>query len=128
MNEANILYSHLTAGAIFAYLMSHLQQWQKLPWINKDSKRINALVRLAMSGVATLGIHWTWAGSWGAGRTLTISIPAASVLLHTAFTWFGQYATQHGWEKVFNIGGRVDPQVMEDFAEAVAAKLAAPPA
>lgn len=124
--EPNILYTHITAAAAFAYVMTHLQQWNKIPWINKDSKRVNTYLRAVMSAFANVGIHWTWAGSWGVGRTLTITIPALAVIGHALFTWLGQYSVQHGFEKVFNIGGRVDPQVLDDVANAVVAKLAAP--
>lgn len=123
--EANILYTHLTAGALSAYLLSQLQQWQKIPWVTKDTAKVNAAIRLGLATVANVGIHWTWSGTWAAGRVLTIAIPSLSVLGHAAFTLAGQYATQHGWEKVFNIGGRIDPKVLNDVAEAIAAKIAA---
>ena len=124
--EANILYTHLTAGAVFAYLLSHIQQWEKIPWITRDTKWVNAGVRLALAAVANLGIHWTWSGTWTEGRTLMIAIPSLSVLAHAGFNLAGQFATQHGWEKVFNIGGRIDPKVLNDVAEAIAQKLATP--
>lgn len=125
--EPNILYTHLTAGAIFAYLLSHLQQWGKVPWIRNDTVKLNAGIRLGLAVIANVGIHWTWSGSWEAGRIITISIPAMSVLIHALFNLAGQYATQHGWEKVFNIGGRVDPRVLNDVADAVVAKMQAKP-
>jgi hypothetical protein len=123
--EPNILYTHLTAGALFAYLLAHVQQWNKIPWITKDTAKMNAAIRLGLAALANLGIHWTWSGTWTAGRTLMIAIPSLSVLGHAAFNLAGQYATQHGWEKVFNIGGRIDPKVMNDVAETIAAKLVA---
>lgn len=126
--EANIVYTHLTSAAIFAYLLSYIQQWGKIPWVTRDTKRLNAALRLAMAGIATLGIHLTWAGSASAGWSGTWSVPPILVMTHTAFAWFGQYAVQHGWEKVFNIGGRIDPKVLNDLAEAVAQKLLQPKA
>jgi hypothetical protein len=132
--EPNILYTHITAAAIFAYLLDHLQQWEKVPWINRETKKLNAWLRVALSGIATLGIHWTWSGTWSAGRQVMITIPALSVLAHTAFNWIGQYSIQYFGEQGLKVGTtfKLDPKAFNDLVEAmveaVAQKLQGPKA
>jgi hypothetical protein len=100
---STILFTQLTSGAACAYILQLLQQWKALPWITAHTTKINILVRLAMSAGAALGIGLTWAPAAGSGHALTIAIPSGVTLLHGIWHWFGQYALQHGWLKVFQI-------------------------
>lgn len=101
--QPNILYTHMTMAAAMAYLMVLLQKSQRVPWIREETARMNAIVRGALAAVVTLGISWTWAPSAAHGHVLTIAFPSGSDMLHGAFSWFGQYAVQHGWEKLLAV-------------------------
>lgn len=103
MDISTLIFTQLTSGAACAYILQLLQQWKALPWITAHTKGINAFVRLLMSGVAALGISWTWADASANGHVLTIAIPSSVALLHAAWHWFGQYALQHGWWKIFQL-------------------------
>lgn len=100
---STLIFTQLTSGAACAYILQLLQQWKALPWITEHTTKINVIVRLVMSAGAALGIGWTWAPLADHGHTLTIAIPSALTLLHGAWHWFGQFALQHGWLKVFQI-------------------------
>jgi len=125
--EPNILYTHLTSAALFAYLLSYVQQWSKIPWVTRDTAKVNAALRLVLAFLANAGITWAWSGTWETGRTVLITFPTLAVMAHFVFNLAGQYALQQGGEKVFNIGSRLDPKVLDDVAAAVAAKVAAVP-
>lgn len=98
--ESNIFFTHLTSAALFAYLLDLLQRWEKVPWITRQTTKLNTAMRLLLSSIATLGIHWTWGGTWSSGRELVIAIPALASIGHALFNLAGQYALQHGWEKL----------------------------
>jgi hypothetical protein len=124
--ETNILFTHLTSAALFGYLMNKAMTWEKIPWINYHTQKLNSILRLALSGLTTLGIHWTWGGTWSTGRQVMIVIPALAVIGHALFQWLGQYAMQHGWERMLDIGRtyKLDPQAFNDLVEAIAVKVA----
>lgn len=125
MVEPNILYTHITAAALFAYLLQLAQNSQKIPWIRKDTTKLTTILRIVLSGIATLGIHWTWSGTWTEGRSIMIVIPALSVLAHTVWNWGGQYAMQYFGEKVMDVGqtSRIDPKVFNDIVEAIVQRI-----
>lgn len=102
--DPNLLFSQITAGAALAYVLRLVQRWEKLPWITQHTQGITVLARLLLSFVATLGISWTWSAGDKAGHVLAIAIPSWTVLAHGLWHWFGQYALQHGWGQVLNIG------------------------
>lgn len=103
-NVSTIFFTQITSGAAAAYILQLLQQWKALPWITAHTTKINIAVRLLFSFAAALGISWTWApGSTHGAHLLTVAIPSAADLLHGTWHWFGQYALQHGWLKVFQI-------------------------
>jgi hypothetical protein len=123
--ETNILYTHITAAALFAYLMDHLQRWGKIPWINRETTKLNTGIRLVLSFLATVGIHWTWGGTWTEGRQIVVAIPAIGVLGHALWNWAGQFAMQHFGERVLDVGRtwKIDPKVFNDLVEAIASKI-----
>lgn len=105
MEAPNIVLTQVTSAAAFAYILQLLQQWEKLPWITAHTARINAVVRILLSGVAALGVNWAWSGSTSTGWHLGVDIPSLAALGHGLWNWFGQYAIQHGWLKVFQLPG-----------------------
>lgn len=101
--DNNLALTSITSGAACAYIIQMLQNAKSLPWITAHTDGINRTIRLAASGIATLGISFAWSAAPGDMHTLTFMIPSGGVILHGAFHWFGQYALQHGWGKVLSI-------------------------
>ena len=101
----NILFSHLTSAAIFAYALQLLQRSEKLPWVTQHTAWVNIGLRALFSLAANLGISWVWNGhlDWTAGASVTITIPALTVLAHGVYHLVGQFGLQHGFLKVLNI-------------------------
>lgn len=99
--DPNLFFTQLTAGAALAYLLRILQKWNKVSWINDHTTGISIFVRACLSFFATIGIGWTWNG---VEHSLTITGLSAAVLAHGLWHWFGQYALQHGWGQIFNVG------------------------
>lgn len=101
--DPNMLFTQVTSGAAMAYLLRLIQKWEKLPWITQHTGGITVTFRLILSAAATLGITWQWSASEH-GHILAIAFPTAGALLHGLWLWFGQYAMQHGWGQLFNVG------------------------
>lgn len=103
-NISSLIFTQLTTGAASAYLLQLIQKWKALPWITEHTDGINRGVRIVMSFGAAIGISWVWGAKAADGsHVLSLTIPSAIVLLHGVWHWFGQYALQHGWWKVFQI-------------------------
>jgi hypothetical protein len=96
--DINVLFSQLTWGAAFAYLLLLAQKWEKLPWVTQHTAGISAVVRAVLAGIATIGISVSWNG---AAHSLTISNLSFPVIASGLWHWFGQYALQHGWGQLF---------------------------
>ena len=123
--EPNILYTHMATAAAFAYVMNHLQAAKAIPWVTKDTAAINGVIRALLAFIATIGISWTWSAGTNGGHQLMIAIPSVAVLGHGIFNWFGQYAIQHGWEKVFNVGQtqKIGEQAFNDLVNAITERV-----
>lgn len=99
--EPNLLFSQLTAGAALAYLLQLIQKWDKLPWITQHTKVVTVAFRAVLALAATVGISFQWNG---AAHTLMIEGLSASTIGMGLWHWFGQYAMQHGWGQLLNVG------------------------
>lgn len=96
--------SSLTAAAACAFFLQLIQKTKYVPWITEHTKEINIGAKLLLSGLATLGISHAWNPSTGGGGVLMFTVPPLSVILIGLWHWFGQFAIQHGFGQVLNIG------------------------
>ena len=94
-DATTLLSSQLGGAAACAYLLNLLQKWSRTPWITEHTATINKAVRAALALATTVGIGWAWSPAAGDGHVLTITIPAAAVLIHGTWHWFCQYAFTH---------------------------------
>lgn len=94
-DATTLLTSQIAAAAACSYALNLLQRWKQIPWITAHTTVINTVVRAGLAGVSALGISHAWNPSDGGGGVLTITIPAAGVILHGAWHWFSQYALTH---------------------------------
>jgi hypothetical protein len=75
------------AVAIFSgYVLDYLKRFRAIPKINYYSTRLNAFLRVVLSGIGTLGIAWTWSAA-GTGHQLLITIPAWSAVALGVWHW-----------------------------------------
>ena len=99
MNES-VLFSHMTAAAIAAYIINRLQAAKSLPWITAHSDGINRAFRLAASAIASAGIGYTWDPNLHA---LTITGLSLTTIIYGAYHVFGQYALTHVFGTAFTL-------------------------
>jgi hypothetical protein len=99
--DSNLLVSQLTAAAALEYVLRLVQKWRKLPWITQHTQWITVGARAAMSLAAIVGISFQWNG---VAHQLIISGLSATTIGIGLWHWFGQYALQHGWGQLLNVG------------------------
>ena len=98
--NAPIIPTQISASMACAYVLFLLQKLKSVPWVTTQTARINAIVRLVLSGIATLGVTIAWQGD---AHQLVVGNLYASTILMGLWHWFTQYATAHGFEKLLNV-------------------------
>jgi hypothetical protein len=88
----------LSAAIVLGYLLDYAKRLKQVPQINYYSNKLNAWVRLVVTGIATLGVSWTWSATTTGGHQWIVTIPATAVLASGIWHWAVQYGLQHGWE------------------------------
>lgn len=95
--SSSTLPTSVGVAIVMGYILDYIKRLNTIPKINYYTTKLNSWLRLAMAGVGTLGIAYTWSAV-GTGHQLLISIPAWSVVGAGLWHWVVQYGAQHGWE------------------------------
>lgn len=104
MNPTDPLLSSLTAAAACSFILKLMQRAKSVPWVTEHTEGINIGLRAGFSFLATLGISHAWNPATGGGGTLMFQIPPFTIVLIGLWHWFGQFAIQHGFGKILDIG------------------------
>lgn len=95
--------NELSAQLALAAVSSMIFQWVKdspwFPWINKNTERLNRVVAIVISGIGAVGIHMHYDTAAG---SLTLTALTFTSVVRNGWTWFTQFAFQHGWYKATN--------------------------
>lgn len=88
--------SSLAAAAVISYIIGMMKgsSWRLFNWISSATPRVNRVVAVALSGIATIGIHATFSGG-----TLVVTGLGTTVILTGLWHWGVQFAYTHGWFK-----------------------------
>jgi hypothetical protein len=95
---------------VSGYALDFLKRLKTLPQVNYYTTTLNAIVRVVLSGIGTLGVSWAWSAA-GAGHQLLITIPAWSAVGVGVWHWAVQYGLQHGFEGVLQVQRHLDAAV-----------------
>jgi hypothetical protein len=77
-----------------AYALDFAKRTKQIPWVSYYTTKLNTLIRIALSGIGTLGVSWAWSSA-GTGHELLITIPAWSIVLAGLWHWATSYGVQH---------------------------------
>lgn len=83
------------------WLIQKLKACSKIPWINQNTDKINRAVAVVLSFITAVGVQWTVQGSVSTGGVLTVTFPAADVMIEAAIRWFQSYALQEGMYNMY---------------------------
>jgi len=88
---ASLLAQQLPWALILVYFQNWIKQSSWFPVLTYESKRLNHLFAIVMSGLTTVGIGITHTGSPMAGGTVVIALPSMAVLVSGLGHWLTQY-------------------------------------
>jgi len=96
--------SSLAAAALIAYVISWMKNsnWPVFAWISGETPKVNRIVAVVLSGIATVGIHATFNQG-----TLVITGLSATVVATGLWHWAVQFAYTHGWFKATSQSGEL---------------------
>lgn len=97
--DAAVVPTQISAAMVCGYLLYLLQKLKSVPWMSVQTEKLNAIIRVVLSGVATLGITIAWNGD---AHQLVIGNLYATTILAGFWHWFTQYAATHGFEKILS--------------------------
>lgn len=114
--------TQIAAAAALSFVINLLKSSKSLPWISKESERLNRLVALLGSGLVSLGLHAHFDHQAGTLLITGISLQAIALGL---WHWLTQFACTHGWYKATS---RPDVQALVKQALLEVLSVQVPPA
>jgi hypothetical protein len=97
----------LATAMVCGYILNALRRAQTIPWVSHETVVMSGVIRLIMSGAATLGISFSWSST---DHTLLISGLTFATIVSGLWHWGSQYACQHGFEQILQIKANLNPQ------------------
>lgn len=92
MNDTiTILGQQIPVALVLLYVQNWMKRQAWMPWITYETSRVNNIVAIVLSGLATIGIHVAHTGTLSAGSTITFTLPPLSVLVVSLWHWIQQY-------------------------------------
>jgi len=85
------LHATLAANAVSVFLIEKLKAAKNIPWIHQHSSQLNRMVAIATSGLAAVGVHFTF--NAGDGTLLITGISMAGIV-GAAWHWVQSFALQ----------------------------------
>lgn len=86
--------STFAASAVVVWLLQIIKKSEKIPWITKETAKINRIVAVLLSGVAALGVTWTFTPTANGGHLFSAAIPSTVTLLSSGWLWLKSFAIQ----------------------------------
>jgi hypothetical protein len=91
---SSTLPTSIGVALVMGYILDTAKRVERIPKVSYYTVKLNALLRIIMSGIGTLGVTWVWSAT-GTGHQLLITFPAVTVILYGLWHWAIQYASQH---------------------------------
>jgi hypothetical protein len=91
----------LTSAAVIATLMQMVKNWDKIPWINRDTGRMNALISIILAGFTTVGLSYDTSFDAASGAFTLGFHGTIGGLVDGLSHWLGQWTAQHAFYKGF---------------------------
>jgi hypothetical protein len=110
-------------AAAAAYVLAWANRSKYFPWVTMETHRLNLILQLVLSFLATLGISFTWDP---VAHTLLIAGLSIKVISAGFAHWFQQFALQHGFTNLIQLGW-TNPQADHARAQEKAAEPVAGP-
>lgn len=87
----SLLMSHLSATAINVYILQWLKGCSKVTWITAQTKNLNRVLAVVLSGLKVIGIHAVWNPE---SHSLLITGLTLMGIITLAWHWFNSFVLQ----------------------------------
>lgn len=94
--------TQMAVAGIISLVLGWLKKSKYFPWITAESSKVNRAAMIVLSGLATLGIHF----SYSAG-TLLISGLSLATIGAGLWHWTVQAFVTHGWYKWISLAEKI---------------------
>jgi hypothetical protein len=104
MDPTSLLTQQLPIGLVLVFLQNWLKQQKWFPLINYNTPKVNHIFSIVLTGVATVGIHFTWSST---DHSLLITGLSLATISQGAWHWIQQYIiTKTGYTA---LAGQLNP-------------------
>ena len=97
----NIYAASGTAALVASTLMQIVKNSPLVPWINRETGRLNAVLSIVVAGLMAFGIQSSFNYDGATGAFAIGFSGTVTGLLHSIGHWVAQWAAQHGMYKGF---------------------------
>jgi protein-S-isoprenylcysteine O-methyltransferase Ste14 len=89
--------TQVAVAAIISFVVGQLKKASWFPWLTAETSKLNRIVAIVLSGLASVGVHFQW--SAGTHSLLITGLSLATIGLGV-WHWAVQAIYTHGWFKV----------------------------
>jgi len=107
--------TQVAVAGVVSSVIGAVKRSSWFPWIHAESAKINRAVMIVLSGLGTIGVHFTY--NREAGSLLITGVTAAAIL-SGVWHWIVQCFITHGWYK----GPAMTEQVLSLLKQYIAAQ------
>ena len=118
--DVSLLGTQATSALMTVFFINWLKKLESVPWVNYQSSRVSHLLSIVISGLATIGIHVSFANG-----TLTVTGLTLATIIPGLWHWAQQYIMTKGWYTMLQ--SRLGPPPQPPFAMTMASGAAGNP-
>lgn len=93
----NQLQTNVAVAAVLSFLMQKLKSSRFCPWMTAETAKLNRIVAIVLSGLATLGIHVVCSK---VNHSCTVTWVDWTTIVGGLWQWLAQFVVTHGWYKI----------------------------
>lgn len=90
------LSTNVAVAAVITFFIQQLKQSRFFPWITAETVKINRVVAIILSGLATLGVHFVCSKT---DHSCTVTWVDWTTVAVGLWHWLVQFVVTHGWYK-----------------------------
>jgi hypothetical protein len=103
----NIYVASGATAIVTATLMQVFKNSALVPWISRDTGKLNAIISIAVAGLATIGISYSFDYDQATGAFAIGFSGTTADVLHGVGHWVAQWCSQHAVYKGFIVPAEI---------------------